>query len=215
MLKQLLILSAFLVIGTTLFAQAPIYESSDSLREETTSVQADTLPPKKFFKSFFQDDYPSPKKAALIAIIPGMGQIYNKKYWKLPIVYGALGGVIYSIRNNTNNYNNTVKSLAVKEEISMLMAMGEEISEELANSDPLPDTPANAVTAQRNSFDKNRQLSWIGVVAFYLMSAGDALVDAHLKDFNVDDDISFRPTFETNYLHQPTVGLSIRIPLSK
>jgi len=201
-------------IQFVLQAQDPIYTSSgDSIPANKFKVDTSQSPTIK--KSFFKDGYPSPKKAALIAVIPGMGQIYNKKYWKLPIVYGALGGVIYSINSNTKKYNEAVKSLTVKEEIATLLSDNMEISEELAMSDPFPNTPATAVTAGRNSADKNRQLSWIGVIAFYLMSAGDAFVDAHLKDFSVDEDISFRPIFETNYVNQPTIGVSIRIPLSK
>lgn len=213
MIKKSQILFIFLTLALALQAQDPIYSPIDSLPKNI--AQADSTKSPKVKKSFFKDGYPSPKKAVLIAVIPGMGQIYNKKYWKLPIVYGALGGVIYSISNNAKNYNKAVTSLSVKAEIAALTLDGQEVSQALIDSDPFPNSPANAVTSVRNSFDKNRQLSWIGVIAFYLMSAGDAFVDAHLKDFSVDDDISFRPMFETNYYNQPTVGLSIRIPLSK
>lgn len=213
MIKILQVCVCFMAFQLTAQAQDPIYDPVDSLANDTTIIEKKESKKEKI--SWLKADYPSPKKAALIAVIPGMGQIYNKKYWKLPIVYGALGGVIYSISINTKNYNDAVKSLAVKEEIATLTSMGVEISEELSSSDPFPEAPANAVMAARNSADKNKQLSWIGVVAFYLMSAGDAFVDAHLKDFSVDDDISFRPTFETNYLNQPSIGISIIIPLSK
>lgn len=214
MIKTTNLIFLYLLLSFVLQAQDPIYTNPvDSI--PASKIKADTSQTPKVKKSFFKDGYPSPKKAALIAVIPGMGQIYNKKYWKLPIVYGALGGVIYAIDLNTKNYNNAVKSLEVKEEIARLNSLGEEVSAELAASDPFPNSPATAVTAGRNSADKNKQLSWIGVVAFYLMSAGDAFVDAHLKDFSVDDDISFRPMFETNFVNQPTIGVSIRIPLSK
>lgn len=214
MIKTIFSILLFISIQFVLQAQDPIYNSPvDSI--PASKIKVDTSQSPKAKKSFFKDGYPSPKKAALIAVLPGMGQIYNKKYWKLPIVYGALGGVIYAIDLNTKNYNKAVKSLEVKTEIARLNSMGEEVSLELTQSDPFPNTPETAVTAGRNSADKNRQLSWIGVIAFYLMSAGDAFVDAHLKDFSVDDDISFRPMFETNYVNQATIGVSIRIPLSK
>ena len=164
--------------------------------------KTDTTKKKKSLKNYFKKDYPSPKKAVLLAIIPGMGQIYTKKYWKLPLVYGALGGVIYSIGFNTRNYNRTLQSLEAK-------------ANNTPELDPFPNTPENAVRSRRNSFDKNRQLSWIGLFGFYLISAGDAFVDAHLKTFNVDDDISFRPVLQTDFNNQPILGLGLTIIISK
>lgn len=158
-------------------------------------------------KKAAKEEYPSPKRAIKLAIIPGMGQIYNKKYWKLPLVYGALGGVIYSINYNTKNYKLTLQSLQSKTEVATGI--------EPTVIDPFPNASVNAVTAQRNIFDKNRQLSWIGVFGFYLISAGDAFVDAHLKDFSVDDNISFKPVLDTDFYNQPIIGIGLTINLSK
>lgn len=174
----------------------------DELKYTTKKEVVEKKKEKKSLKRFFKEGYPSPKKAAILAVVPGMGQIYNKKYWKLPLVYGALGGLIYAIRYNTNNYRQSVLSIAIKDN-------------EVTGTDPFPSTPRNAVLAARNSFDKNRQLSWIGLIGFYLISAGDAMVDAHLKDFSVDDDISIGPILETNYAHQPVVGVGIRVAISR
>lgn len=182
-------------------AQDDLYNQVDSIPK--ISIDTTKVKQKGRLKNFLKKDYPSPKKAVLLAIVPGMGQIYNKKYWKLPLVYGALGGVIYSIRFNTDGYNSMVQSLAIRN--------GEAIGTDPVNSN----VPDNAVEARRNAFDKNRQLSWIGLIGFYLISAGDAFVDAHLKDFNVDDDISFQPIFETGLYNQPVIGVGIRIPLGK
>lgn len=183
-------------------------------QEETGSMEAvqDSIPvlkptlkqKEKFtIKRFWKKDYPSPKKAITLAIIPGMGQIYNKRYWKLPLVYGALGGVIYAIDWNTKGYEVYRKAYDAK------------ITENSPYEDPFPNVPANAVKSRRDSFDKNRQLSWIGLVGFYLISAGDAFVDAHLKDFNVDDDISFQPYFQTDHLQPTTIGVRIAININK
>ncbi len=183
-------------------AQDDLYNKIDSLPK--IALDSTKTKRKGRLKNFFKQDYPSPKKAVLLAIAPGMGQIYNKKYWKLPLVYGALGGVIYAIRFNTNEYNTMIQSLAIRN------------GEITGIEDPIDSSiPDNAVEAQRNASDKNRQLSWIGLIGFYLISAGDAFVDAHLKDFNVDDDISFQPIFETGFNNQPVIGLGIRIPLGK
>ncbi|MEM6318973.1 MAG: DUF5683 domain-containing protein [Bacteroidota bacterium] len=191
----------FLLLPITLLSQEVSPISIDSLVNDTL-VPVKKTKRKVSLKQFFKKDYPSPKKAVLLAIAPGMGQIYNKKYWKLPLVYGALGGVIYAIDFNSKNYNRTLLSLEVKSGTSSEM-------------DPFPNTPRSAVESARNSFDKNRQLSWIGLIGFYLISAGDAFVDAHLKDFSVDDNISFRPILETDFNNQPFLGVGIQIPLSK
>ena len=63
--------------------------------------QADSLPFPDKVKFEFK---PDPKKAVLMALVPGLGQIYNRKYWKLPIVYGGLMGCMYAITWNNKNY---------------------------------------------------------------------------------------------------------------
>ena len=199
-------MTRIILLNIFLFASFINGNTQDDLYTKINSlpkISSDSIKIKKkrSLANFLKKDYPSPKKAVLLAIVPGMGQIYNKKYWKLPLVYGALGGVIYAIRFNTDGYNTRVRSLAIR-------------SGELEGTDPInSNVPDNAIEAQRNIFDKNRQLSWIGLIGFYLISAGDAFVDAHLKDFNVDDDISFQPIFETSYTNQPVIGLGVRIPL--
>jgi len=177
---------------------APEPIPSDSVSTEKAKPE---LRKKNSLFRYFKEDYPSPKKAVILAIVPGMGQVYNKKFWKLPLVYGSLGGVIYAINYNTTNYNRTVQSLEAK------------AGNIPVENDPFPSTPVNAVQARRNSFDKNRQLSWIGLIGFYLISAGDAFVDAHLKDFNVDDNISFKLNFEQSIYQQPVVGLGLSLTI--
>ncbi len=132
-----------------------------------------------------------------------MGQVYNKKYWKLPLVYGALGGVIYAIDYNTRNYNRYRETYEAKT-IPGSHAI-----------DYFPSIPDSAIKAKRDNFDKNRQLSWIGLFGFYLISAGDAFVDAHLKTFDVDDNISFKPLLHSGFNNPPTIGLGLAIKLSK
>ena len=190
----------------------------DSLSQQTDSLFIQTSPKKnkkkKWLKRYFQDDYPSPKKAVILAIIPGMGQVYNKKIWKLPLVYGALGGVIFAIKFNTDQFNIFQKSLDIRNNVDPICQTNPTI-EDCTEDSRVVNIPTAAVVARRNNFDKNRQLSWIGVMGFYLISAGDALVDAHLKDFSVDDDISLVPIFEPNYANQATVGVGLRFNLSK
>ncbi len=201
MIRIHLFIIILLVSHLNLSAQDDLYNNIDSLPKiASDSIKIEK---KRGLKNFLKKDYPSPKKAILLAIVPGMGQIYNKKYWKLPLVYGALGGIIFAIKHNTTQYNRTVLSLDIRNGVITGV------------QDPFEglNIPDNAVEAERNSFDKNRQVSWISLIGFYLISAGDAFVDAHLKDFNVDDDISFHPIFETGFMNQPVVGIGVQIPL--
>lgn len=200
MKKSFITIFIFFFIVSLLNAQSQPVINTDSLSRPRLEI--DESKKKRSLKQYFKADYPSPKKAVLLGIIPGMGQIYNKKYWKLPLVYGSLGGVIYAINFNTRNYKKAIRSLEAK-------ASGD------TQNDPFPRVPESAVEASRNAIDKNRQLSWIGVFVFYLVWAGDAFVDAHLKGFNTDDDISFQPILETSYTNQPVIGIGISIPLSK
>lgn len=210
MAKVLSLLLCLFFYGTSLHAQDSLVSKIDSLPSSLISVKEKKE--KKSIKQFFKEDYPSPKKAVLLGIIPGMGQIYNKKYWKLPLVYGALGGVIYSINYNTTNLKVLQNSLDVRSN-PICQNITQDIPAECV--DELSEVPINAVTARRNSFDKNKQLSWIGVIGFYLISAGDAFVDAHLKDFSVDDDISFQPILETGYNNQPIMGIGLTISIGQ
>jgi len=207
------ILSILLFVFCQLFLNA-----QDTLVSKIDSLPNIILPTKKkkekkSLKKFFKEDYPSPKKAVLLGIIPGMGQIYNKKYWKLPLVYGALGGVIYSISYNTINYKRSQNSLDVRNNPNCQSVTASYLLAEC--KDQLFDIPLNSITAKRNSLDKSRQQSWIGVIAFYLISAGDAFVDAHLKNFSVDDDISFQPILETSFNNQPVMGIGLTIAIGQ
>jgi len=194
----LVLLSSYI---TNTYAQE---QDSLGILQEVQDILPNNPPKKKsFLNNYWKEDYPSPKKAITLAVIPGLGQIYNKKYWKLPLVYGALGGVIYSIDWNTKRYEIYRQSYDAKtNDLSIY-------------EDPLPTAPAAAVKSRRDSYDKNRQLSWIGLIGFYLISAGDAFVDAHLKDFNVNDDISFQPTIQTDHLQPTTLGISLKININK
>ena len=197
-------ISTLLLIFLVCCATQSILVAQDSLNVNNPPtnliIEAPTTK-KPFLKNYFKEDYPSPKKAITLAIIPGMGQIYNKKFWKLPLVYGALGGVIYLIDYNTAGYKVFRDAYASR------------LDDDIDNL--FPTIPINSLKARRDGFDKSRQLSWIGLIGFYLISAGDAFVDAHMKDFNVDDNISIVPTIQTEPLQPNTIGISVIVSLSK
>lgn len=150
--------------------------------------------------------YPVPKKAALFAIIPGGGQIYNKRWWKLPFVYGAFGGLIYSIDYNQGRYRRLRDALDLKR-----MDMEHEFTGTGIDNE-------QTLRSLRDQFDKNTQLSYIGLVFVYLLQSMEAYVDAHLKNFDVSDDLSLKlkPQMEViPALGQPVLGIGLSIDLGQ
>jgi hypothetical protein len=151
---------------------------------------------------------PNPKKAFRYAIIPGGGQIYNRKLWyiKLPIVYGAMGFGVERIITNGKYYR-------FFRDIYKIRLQG--TKEELAAFDYslLPrakEADDNYILRGRNSFDKNYQQSYAITAIIYLLSGVEAFTSAHLLNFDVSDDLSLRlkPSFEGMPYGQ-TVGLGI------
>ncbi len=134
----------------------------------------DTVKPKTLKKH-------NPKTAAwMSAALPGLGQIYNRKYWKLPIVYVGLGVCGYFA------YTNTVKYRKYKE--TYLFRMG---VDSLA-TDYFPNDTDNTVKEMKEYHHKNIEISYIAAGLIYLLNIIDATVDAHLYDFDISDDLSMR-----------------------
>jgi len=131
---------------------------------------------------------------------PGLGQIYNRKYWKIPVVYAGFGGLIFSIGYNASNYTKYMKAYqdftdAIPETKSYL----ELIKDEASTYDPVlhPDTylPSNAsyykdgMLRMVDRFKRYRDLSYIGIAAWYLVSILDANVDASLFNYDISDNL--------------------------
>jgi hypothetical protein len=136
----------------------------------------------------------SPKKASIFsACLPGLGQAYNKKYWKIPIIYGGFATLGYFIRWNNQNY--TVSKQAYKD---------------LTDTDPATDSykklkeiiyfnlnnPSDVVNlkqgliSNQDYYRRNRDLLIIVTIAFYGLNIIDASVDAHFYHFDISDDLS-------------------------
>ncbi|MFK7931998.1 MAG: DUF5683 domain-containing protein [Saprospiraceae bacterium] len=184
----------------TTLVNEPTIMLSDSTQ---LSNATDSLAQKRsFLYRTFKQDYPNPKKAALLALVPGMGQVYNKKWWKVPLVYGAFTGIVFSINYNKERYD-LYQSLYLTK----------------VNNGDLPDSVqgtrldnANTLKTLRNSYDKNLQLSYIGGVLVYILQGVDAFVDAHLLSFDIDEDLSLQidPTFIPT-AQNATLGLGISL----
>jgi hypothetical protein len=116
------------------------------------------------------------------AIIPGWGQIYNKKYWKVPLVWGALAIPVYTFIYNKHWYEESRYAYSVK---------FTEDSANYQNIDPrLQPLSLESLRYYRNDFRQNMDYSVLAFLLLWGLQVVDATVDAHLKGFNVNDDLS-------------------------
>lgn len=168
-----------------------VVESPEARRRKAAADSAKRT--ERMFRAFgFQGiRLTRPGKAALLAaLLPGAGQIYNRRWWKLPLVYGSLGGVIYGeyrfqqlYREFADAYN-TVQADPTKLQNPDL---GSEASQ--VNS-------LNGLKSGVIFYRGQRDIFYLYIGLAYSLQIVDALVDAHLKDFDVSDDLSlhWQPT---------------------
>ena len=137
-----------------------------------------------------------PSKAAFYsAIVPGLGQAYNKKYWKIPLVYGAIGSTLYFYVTNNKKYHSYRDAYKRR-----LEGFNDDQYQYLDNS--------RLIAAQR-FYQRNRDLSLLMCVGFYVLNIVDANVDAHLRQFNVNDKLSLQPDMYLNDInYKPNLGLT-------
>ncbi|WBX74243.1 DUF5683 domain-containing protein [Tenacibaculum pacificus] len=146
----------------------------------------------------------SPTKAAFYsAIFPGGGQIYNKKYWKAPIVWAAIGTSVYFYVDNSNQYDKyrtafKLRTQGLKDEFT------DDTGKELISTPGLE----NAQKVLR----KNRDLSLLTGVLLYVLQIVEASVNAHLLQFNTDDSLSLEPMVYPDplFIEAPKVGLTLK-----
>lgn len=132
----------------------------------------------------------SPRKAAIrSAIIPGWGQVYNKKYWKVPIVAAAIGIPAWLVYYNNEWYNRTRYAVKVADAGNNLPVFMDKVDPELRTF--VQNRNVNALISYRNEFRRNMDYAILFGLLFWGLNVVDATVDAHLKDFNVSDDLSF------------------------
>jgi hypothetical protein len=151
--------------------------------------------------------YPNPRTAALLSfILPGAGQAYNKKWWKIPIVWGALGGIAYGTFDTQKTYHELRDNY-------ILLVDGD------PNTNPT-ESPYNTFDATRTKTYRDTYRGYtekwfLALGVTYLLVVTDAFVDAHLSRFDVSDDLSlrFRPSIETTS-GIPVFGFGISLSLS-
>lgn len=144
----------------------------------------------------------APAKAAFYsAVLPGLGQAYNKRYWKIPIVYAALGVGVYFYQQNDEQYDRYRAAYR-----SRLAGRTDEFTDE--NGTPIIST-AGLIEAQE-FYQRNKEISILVTVGLYALNIIDANVDAHLRQFNVNEDLSMKPMLDFDPLSgKPGYGLTL------
>lgn len=147
----------------------PLVQSQNNIVERDT-LQLESIDPLRPAKAGFYS-----------AILPGLGQIYNKKYWKVPLVYGAIGTSLYFYVDNQKQYN------IYRDEYKNRLAGSQSASEYLNRL-----SESQLISAQKQ-FKKNSDLSLLCAVGFYVLNIIDANVDASLSQFNVNNRLALTP----------------------
>jgi len=144
----------------------------------------------------------APSKAAFYsAIVPGLGQAYNKKYWKIPIIYAALGVSTYAYIYNNDNYNRA-------RDAYKLSKAGKPHEFDGSNGGvTLSDKTLENI---QKSYKEDRDLSLFITIGIYALQVIEASVNAHLLQLNTIDDISFRPALYVDPVtYKPVAGVSL------
>ena len=165
----------------------------------------------------------SPKKASIYAaLFPGLGQVYNGKYWKLPIVYGGYAGLVYVLGWNNNQYNDFFDGYRTISKYETVQQMSKADKDYLNNLFRYPSLNLNNYPSQfstlktqlkggKDYYRRSRDLSIIFIAALHVLSIIDASVDANLFDFDINDNLSMHvDQMPMNYGNGPhVIGVNV------
>ena len=143
-----------------------------------------------------------PTRAALLsAILPGAGQVYNEKIWKVPIIYGGIITNIYFLDFNGRRYQLFRDALRITRNPAD------------PRRNPFPNLNEDGIIRNVNYWRRNRDLNYMIFGVIYAINIVDSLVDAHLSGFDVSDDLSLdiRPAYENLYAGSGLIGLSVKL----
>ncbi|MBW6533969.1 MAG: hypothetical protein K0B11_03090 [Mariniphaga sp.] len=175
-------------------------------------IEADTIQSVQQLSETEEEEIHSPRKATIYsAILPGLGQVYNKKYWKVPLIYIGFGTIGYFMNWNNENYqlfrigydHLTDKNPETQDYLKI---------EAVRRNNYNLDNPTEfnnlktALSRQQDYYRRNRDLLIISFVGFYGLNIIDASVDAHLFDFDISDDLTLKwepsmMNFDNNFVY--------------
>lgn len=164
--------------------------------KDSTVVTSDELKVSNLTVARKPIDPLSPARAAFYsAVLPGLGQAYNKKYWKIPIVFAAIGTGVYFYITNDNELDRYRD--AFKRRLAGF------------NDDEFQNISDDALIRAQRQFRRNKEISLLVTIGMYALNIIDANIDAHLLQFNVDKNLSFKPHFQYNRMENSSdLGLT-------
>jgi hypothetical protein len=188
----------YILVFLISFTVAAQKKDTIAIGNERVMVEMDTLASKTPY------DPLAPSRAAFYsAVLPGLGQAYNKKYWKIPIIYAGMATGIYFYIQNDKDYDRFRN--AYKRRLAGFT------DDEFYGDGVNPIISNDRLIDAQKSAQRNKDLSLVVTVVFYLVNIIDANVDAHLKQFNVTEDLSLEPTIEINSIPIETnYGMSLK-----
>ncbi len=192
-MKSRLLNIVFLLLAAITFAQKA---DTLTIKEEGILIIKDSITPIENY------DPLAPQRAAFYsAVLPGLGQAYNKKYWKIPIIYAGMATGVYFYLQNDKDYDRFRS--AYKRRLAGFT--DDEFYGD--NEDPIISNQ-RLIDAQKTA-QKNKDVSIIVSLVFYLLNIIDANVDSHFRQFNVSNDLSLKPKLDFNPVNaQSNYGLS-------
>ena len=148
-----------------------------------------------------------PSKATFYsAVLPGLGQAYNKKYWKIPVVYGALATGVYFYKQNDKDYDRYRS--AYKRRLAGFT------DDEFYGIGQYPAISNDGLIRAQNTLKRNKELSILVTIGLYILNIIDANVDSHLLQYNLDDNLSIKPNIDFNEIdNKSNFGFSLNIEL--
>ena len=173
MIRSFLVGSFLCCVVHITYAQTPYYQDYFNQKsiKATPNGQKDSV------------KWADPKKATVLALVlPGAGQIYNKKYWKAGVVYAGFGGLMYLWKYNTDSLKKYQDIYVSKLDKSRM--------------DLAPKRSEASIKSDRDFHRRYRDISLLGFLGLYALQAIDANVDAHLKEFKVNKELSLKLTPE-------------------
>jgi hypothetical protein len=167
-----------------------------------------SMAPKKISLENTSEDIwlPKPKTATLLStIVPGLGQAYNRSYWKIPLIYAIEGTLVYLIIDNNKNYKSFKEAYRIRTDASSTK-VDQYINHQRYKS-------ADQLRLARDDYRRNRDLSIVIAAAVYGMQILDASVDAHLRSFRVNKELSLElnPYFYKYNAYNFASGISLTL----
>ena len=209
-----------IIILVLLFCAKNISAQTDSIESDTLflSIKDNKQAIEKVNNKKTAEWKPNPRTATLLALIPSGGQIYNRKYWKLPIVYGAALGLTYGFTWNNQyyaDYKNAYTDLYYN-----MNGPAEKDQKRYENMLPRGTSMENVdkgwlfsvLERKKNFYRRNRDLCIIGAVGVYALTILDAFVDAQLFEFDISPDLTMNmyPVLDTTTPYSAAVGLQMQ-----